>query len=372
MKNELLKYYPMIHQDKMIYKYEKDIIRIGTDDNDIIEIKDKGNKLLPLLNMLNGNYSVQNILSTFTWINLKSLSLLIVKLIKAHSLSILNEPLNQLTNNNEFKNDFTYYYSEGLNGQDIIHKIKNMKITIFGVGGGGSLLALQLANLGVKHIHLDDNDTTDKSNLHRQFLFKNDDVGKLKVDVVKEFLKSRNLNINITVSKKKISSVNSAVNEIEVNKANWVFCCMDEPPYIAQRIINRASYIKQIPSLYGFSSRDSCKMLMVNPNKSGCIDCLLDATDNTEFEKLVHALRKNNFKPTAPIIIPNLMLETSWMAKKWLDQVINKKQQWNVLYRFDYNTLKEREFVSFERQNDCPTCGNERNKSKLWQIIPIK
>lgn len=371
MKDELLKYYPMIHQDKMIYEYEKGTIRIGTDDNDVIEITDKENKLLPLLNMLDGNNNVEKILSSFPWINLKSLSLLIVKLSKAHSLSLLNEPLSVLTSNDEFKSDCTYYYSEGLNGQDIIKKIKNLKVTIFGVGGGGSLLALQLTNLGVRHIHLVDNDKIDKSNLHRQFLFKNDDIGKFKVDVVQQFLKSRNSNVKITVSKKKIISVNSAIDEIETNESNCAFCCMDEPPYVAQRIINRASYIKQIPSLYGFSSRDACKMLMVNPNKSGCIDCLLNATNDTEFEKLVYALRKNNFKPTTPIIIPNLMLETSWMVKKWLDQITNKRQQWNVLYRFDYNSLKEKSFVSFERQSDCPTCGTESN-NKLWQIIPIK
>ena len=70
MKDELLKYYPMIHQDKMIYEYEKGTIRIGTDDNDVIEITDKENKLLPLLNMLDGNNNVEKILSSFPLINL--------------------------------------------------------------------------------------------------------------------------------------------------------------------------------------------------------------------------------------------------------------------------------------------------------------
>ena len=49
MSSRILQYYPMIHKDKLIYKYTDDIIRIGTDDNDVIEIKDVNHKIYPVL-----------------------------------------------------------------------------------------------------------------------------------------------------------------------------------------------------------------------------------------------------------------------------------------------------------------------------------
>ena len=57
MSSRILQYYPMIHKDKLIYKYTDDIIRIGTDDNDVIEIKDVNHKIYPVLKSMTGDNS---------------------------------------------------------------------------------------------------------------------------------------------------------------------------------------------------------------------------------------------------------------------------------------------------------------------------
>ena len=60
------------------------------------------------------------------------------------------------------------------------------------------------------------------------------------------------------------------------------------------------------------------------------------------------------------------------MVKKWLDQAIKKKNMGNILYRFDYNALRESRFIRFTKREACPTCGTKRNESKLWKIIQIQ
>lgn len=367
---ELLSYYPMIHRDKLIYRYGTDGIRIGTDDTDVVQLNTTSEDIFSILKLMDGNHSVDDLLSMNTKLNIYDISAIVVKLFKVHALSILTQKLDSLTTGDRFKSDITYYYSEGIDGFEILNTLANLKITIFGAGGGGSLIALQLANLGVGNIHIVDPDAISESNLNRQILFSAKDIGKLKVDAVKKYLNDRNPKINVTTSTRRIERVTDAVKEL--SDADWVFCCIDEPPYIAQRTVNRACFSRKIPSLYGFTSRDSAKLMVVYPGKTGCVDCLLTNRDNLQFRKLIASFQNASFLPITPIIVPNMMLETAWITRRWLDELTEKESCVNTLLRFDFNTLKEEKFISFDRENECPTCGKECSSSKLWDIIQIK
>ncbi len=60
-------------------------------------------------------------------------------------------------------------------------KIFDAKVLIVGAGGLGSPVALYLALAGVGTIGIVDFDVVDLSNLQRQILHQNDDIGKPKV-----------------------------------------------------------------------------------------------------------------------------------------------------------------------------------------------
>lgn len=66
----------------------------------------------------------------------------------------------------------------------------SMKVVCFGVGGLGSVVAINLCRLGVGHIVLMDYDTVDAHNLNRQLLYCKEDVGCLKVDAAKKALEA--------------------------------------------------------------------------------------------------------------------------------------------------------------------------------------
>ena len=61
-----------------------------------------------------------------------------------------------------------------------------------------------LALSGVTNIELVDMDTIDFSNLNRQFLFRKDDVGKFKCDVVADFIKIRCPKVEIKTHKTRV------------------------------------------------------------------------------------------------------------------------------------------------------------------------
>jgi ThiF family len=70
-------------------------------------------------------------------------------------------------------------------GQEIL---RGLTVAVVGAGGGGSLLVEMLAHLGVGKLIIVDYDVISKSNLSRVVGSTCDDVGRLKVDVMRELV----------------------------------------------------------------------------------------------------------------------------------------------------------------------------------------
>ncbi|CAF1278964.1 unnamed protein product [Adineta steineri] len=78
------------------------------------------------------------------------------------------------------------------------YSVEQQHVFVLGVGGIGSSIAMSLVRMGVDTIYLLDRDFVDASNLNRQILFSLLDVGKSKVEVAAQHLKSiHNLRTNI-------------------------------------------------------------------------------------------------------------------------------------------------------------------------------
>ena len=93
----------------------------------------------------------------------------------------------------------------GLLGQK---KILNSKVLIVGMGGLGCPVAEFLTRAGVGILGIIDFDKINLSNLHRQSLYENNDIGKFKVKAAEKKLKNINPKTNIISYNMKISEKN--------------------------------------------------------------------------------------------------------------------------------------------------------------------
>ena len=87
--------------------------------------------------------------------------------------------------------------TELLIGKDNTQKLANSKVIVYGIGGVGSFVVEGLVRAGVENIILVDNDVIASSNLNRQIHATISNIGKLKVDCMKERVLSINSKVNV-------------------------------------------------------------------------------------------------------------------------------------------------------------------------------
>ena len=80
-------------------------------------------------------------------------------------------------------------------------RLRDARVTILGTGGTGGtggIAALALTASGVGHLHCVDPDVVELSNLSRQVLYTEDDIGKPKADAAVTRLRQLNSDVEIT------------------------------------------------------------------------------------------------------------------------------------------------------------------------------
>ncbi len=97
---------------------------------------------------------------------------------------------------------------EGI-GEEGQHKIQQAKVLLVGVGGLGAPIATYLAGAGIGTIGLIDDDVVSVTNLHRQVLYSEEEVGLPKAECAKRRLQSLNSNVNVIAYPERITPGNA-------------------------------------------------------------------------------------------------------------------------------------------------------------------
>ena len=154
----------------------------------------------------------------------------------------------------------------GVSGQE---KLKKSKVFIAGAGGIGSPVTLYLAAAGLGKILIADNDTVEMSNLNRQVLHWQKDVGFKKVESVKEKISSLNSFINIETIDETITDKNI----IEITKGcDAIVDAMDN--IVTRFALNKAAIKWNIPLFHGAVNGMEGRATTIIPGKTACIGCM--------------------------------------------------------------------------------------------------
>ena len=154
-------------------------------------------------------------------------------------------------------------------GEEGQEKLKRTRVFIAGTGGLGSPAAIYLTAAGVGKICVVDHDRVELSNLNRQILHWDEDVGKKKAASATEKLKKLNHDLEIEAIEETITEAN--VFQLIAN-FDLIVDAMDNLP--TRYLLNKAAIEKNIPffhgAVYGFEGR----AMTIIPGKTACLRCV--------------------------------------------------------------------------------------------------
>ena len=110
-------------------------------------------------------------------------------------------------------------------GESGIHKLRNARVILFGLGGVGGYTAEALARSGIGHIDLVDDDTVSLTNLNRQMLALHSTIGKHKVDVAADRI--RDIDPTIEVRTYKTFFLPETAEQFDFTQYDYVIDAID-------------------------------------------------------------------------------------------------------------------------------------------------
>ncbi|MGI5991202.1 MAG: HesA/MoeB/ThiF family protein [Methanosarcina sp.] len=229
-------------------------------------------------------------------------------------------------------------------GEEGQEKLKKAKVLVAGAGGLGSPVSTYLTIAGVGKIILADFDSVDPSNLNRQFLHHEKDIGRLKIESAKEKLLSMNPDIEVETIAEMLTESNL---ETLVPECDIIVDALDNLE--TRHILNRLAIKRKIPLIHGAVTGYDGQVTTIVPGKTPCFYCIFPRISKKEVFPILGA---------TPGIIGSIQANE---AIKFLTGQ-GKLLEGRLLFWSGLSgNFSE---ISLSKLNNCPVCGCLKGESE--------
>ena len=149
-------------------------------------------------------------------------------------------------------------------------------VALLGVGGLGSVVATQLAMAGVGRLILVDPDVVELSNLTRQFLYRESDVGRGKAALAADRLRQLNRGTDFVPVAETVSA-DSAGTEAAIAAADLVVLTADKPLSLSDEVDGLCQAAGRPWLRAGYAETVGIVGPLVVPGRTGCLACPAEA-----------------------------------------------------------------------------------------------
>lgn len=239
--------------------------------------------------------------------------------------------------------------------------IRNSTVVIIGLGAVGTWVAVTLVQSGVKSLIMIDNDHVELSNLHRQYGYSEQDIGRMKTSALAERLRQ----IEPEVSVREVNQfLDETTLESQIREhVDLVINCADKPTVDqTSEWVGKYCMKYRIPHIVGGGYNLHLSLIgpTILPYKTACYKCIdmqLQKINDIEGETIKRLHTKNrkigSFGPMCSLIASFVGMEAVKVLTKHITpDNINRRGEFDIYdMQLHYNT--------FDKLDDCPWCGEQ-------------
>ena len=229
--------------------------------------------------------------------------------------------------------------SFGISGQK---KILGTKVLIVGCGGLGTSAAQYLSMAGVKYLGLVDDDSISLSNLNRQTLFTESDIGRKKVEILEKRLKD--ISPDSSIHKLKIKLNRSNIEEI-FSDYEYILDCSDnfKTRFLINEFCFKMKKILVTASLQNFDLQAAILKSWEETNP--CYECFFPS--------------KNKYSQDScdqmGIVATVAGIGGALQGQLLINNVLNKNKNFSQIILLSCSEIRMRKIV-FHKNENCKIC----------------
>ncbi len=236
-------------------------------------------------------------------------------------------------------------------------KLKQAKVCVVGVGGLGNPITARLAAMGVGKIRIVDRDVIELSNLHRQTMFNEDDVGQVKVETAAK--KLRKLNPGIIIEELPVS-INDYTAFDAVDGCDVVIDALDSVN--ARYSLNKACIEKKIPFVTGAAVGVTGQSFTILPNESACYHCLFPALDEDSMPTCsIEGVHPSILSIIGGIEVSEAVKIITGKEPSLRDKVLHVDLE-NLIFNF----------TKVSKVEECSVCGSGKKQEKIKEELILE
>ena len=229
----------------------------------------------------------------------------------------------------------TIFPEIGLKGQ---RKLQDASVLVAGVGGLGSLSAQYLCRAGIGRLSIIDSQDVQLTDLNRQVLYNESDLGKKKILIAEKMLSAVNSDVKINPIQARIdrNNVTTLVGEIDI-----VVDGTDN--FETRHLLNAECQKRGIPFIYGGIFGLKGSVMTIIPGQTACLACFLSKEESAD--------------APIPAIGPFVGMVASIQVMEVLKLIIGLGEPLaGKLLKVDGRTGQTRQ-VLIKKNPDCRVCG---------------
>ena len=256
-------------------------------------------------------------------------------------------------------NYFGSYCTMRQNKYELQARLRDCRVTLVGLGGLGSHLLINLAAMGVGHVRAVETDLVEMSNLNRQILYRDADVGRAKLGLAVERVREFNPRIDIEPISVSIGSMEDALGVVD--GSSFLISVADRPNREVMQWVNAACVRAGVPFVSGGLETQRAIYYTIVPGTTGCVECWRLAVIDSDPTAV--ALRRQRMDQgiggDSAAFTPLVTMITGFMLGELTNVVtgIAPPVAAGRLMQLRFDELAEVE--RWDRRPDCPVCGGQ-------------